>query len=301
MKRILFPATARPHLARQKRLLEELRKYFEVFVVEFEPIGKDMAEKATSVVNYFLPKLYEIKPDLLLARADRFEVLPIVMLASYMGIKVAHIEGGDLSSAIDGKVRHAISYLSDYHFPTNEESQKRLIQMGIPMDKVWEFGSLDVEIAMLSEPKRLQEKQYILVSFHPIEGEDENEVEKALQYFEEDYEIIRVASNSDYGRKYGSQNFSPDDYLNMMRYASCCVGNSSSFLKEASIFGVPVVNVGTRQEGRLKPHNVVDISCKSDKIKEAIELQLKSKYEPDFVYYEEGTAKKIANKLKEIV
>lgn len=300
-KKILFPCTFRGHLARQKLLLEELRKHFEVFVIEFEPVGKNMAEKATFVVNYFLPKFDEIKPDLLLARADRYEILPIVMLAAYKGIKIAHIEGGDLSSVIDGRVRHAISHLSDYHFPTNEDSLARLVRMGILQDRIWDFGSLDVELAMLLEPKRLQKKKYLFVLFHPIEGEDENKLENALQHFENDYDIIRVSSNSDYGRKYGSRNFSPEDYINMMRYASCCVGNSSSFIKESSVLAVPVVLVGNRQKGRLKPHNVVDVPCESDIIKEAIGLQLKQKYEPDFVYYQEGTAKRITEKLKEIL
>lgn len=301
MKTILFPCTNRVHLARQKLLLEELEKHFNVVVVEREPSGGDMAEKADDACSFFLQKLRDIKPDLLLARGDRFEILPIVMLASYMGIPIAHIEGGDLSSVIDGKVRHAISHLSDYHFPTNEDARQRLARMGIPEDRIWNFGSLDVEFATKVEPKRLKEGPYILVAYHPIDGEDEEELSEALKEFESDYEIVVVSSNSDYGRKYGSQSYTPEDYINLIRFASCCAGNSSSFFKEASIFGIPVVNIGARQSGRLRTHNITDVSCQYDEIGHAITSTSLLPRESDFTYYQPGTAKTITNKIREIL
>ena len=86
-----------------------------------------------------------------------------------------------------------------------------------------------------------------------------------------------------------------------MIYASCLVGNSSSFLKEASILAVPVVNVGSRQDKRLKPKNVMDIPCEEEKIKQAIEFQLRSKYKQDFTYYKDSTSIHIAEKLKEVI
>lgn len=288
-------------------MLEELKKYFEVFEVEYTPLGKDMAEKADSTSSFFLGKFRQIEPDLLLARADRFEVLPIAMLAAYLGIPIVHIEGGDLSSVIDGKVRHSISHLADYHFPTNQDAHERLVRMGISVDRIWNYGSLDVEFALSVRFKKITGKRYILVAYHPIPGEDPEELEKALKQFSlgryesPRYEIVRTASNSDYGRKYGAEEYLPEDYINLVANASCCVGNSSSFFKEASVLEVGVVNIGTRQEGRLRTSNILDVPCKGLKIARGIEHQLREHYFRDNTYYQPDTSKKIAKKIKEIL
>lgn len=311
-KKIIFPITNRVHGARQKLLLAELKKSFEVVEVEYAPIGRDMAAKADDALSFFSDTLRREKPDLLLARGDRFEILPIVMAAAYMGIPVAHIEGGDQSSVIDGKVRHSISHLADWHFPTNQDAHERLIRMGIPMDRIWNFGSLDAEFALSVEPKGLRGDKYILVAYHPIPGEDPEELEKALRYstlghYESPrYDIVRISSNSDYGRKYGSESYSPEDYINLLRFASCAVGNSSSLFKEASVLGTSVVNVGSRQTGRLTTKNILDVPCIAEPIKDAIEYQAVRRYLKlgeclDQTYYQPNTAKNIANKIKEIL
>lgn len=301
MKKIIFPATNRAHLSRQVLLLERLREFFEVDI--FEPKTKNEGGMAVFAIfstiefhNFIARKKY----DGVLIRGDRYEMLGLAMVSAYHNIPIAHIEGGDLSGVIDNKMRYAITQLSDYHFCTNEEAHQRLITAGMPIDKVWNCGSLDVEFAQNVEPKHLREKPYILVAYHPIKEENDLEVTNALKEFS-DYDIVFTMSNKDYRKQYGDEQYSPEDYINLMRYASCCVGNSSSFLKEASILGVPVVNVGSRQEKRLKPQNVLDVSCESKRIKLAIEFQLKNKYEPDFTYYRFETSKKIAEILKKIL
>lgn len=322
MKRIVFPATNRVHLARQKLLLNELRKHFVVDIFQPKEAKSSMAASSILYAVEFNNFLSQNEYDYVLARGDRFELLPLVMVAVYKGLKVIHIEGGDLSGVIDNKVRHAITHLSDYHFCTNEESHRRLINMGVPLDRVWNFGSLDVEFAAKVKPRRairikqnepgkivvwddgkhkdLKGRPYIFVAYHPIDGENEKELEKALQSFKK-YDIIRVTSNSDYGREYGHESFTPEDYINLMRYASVCVGNSSSLLKEASILSVGVVNVGDRQNNRLKPKNVLDVPCEAKIIQEAIDFQLKRKFNKDLTYYQEHTSKQITKKLKEIL
>lgn len=300
-KKILFPVTSRVHRARQQLLLNELGRNFDVFEVEHTPLGKDMAERADDTTSFFLEKFRQIEPDMLLARGDRFEVLPIVMLAAYLGIPIAHIEGGDLSSVIDGKVRHSISHLADYHFPTNKDAYERLLRMGIPADTIWNYGSLDVEFALNVRCKKMLEEPYLLVAYHPIPGEEIIELEKALKKFSGRYKIVSVASNSDYGARYGDGEYSPEDYINLVAGASCCVGNSSSFFKEASVLEVGVVNVGTRQEGRLRTANILDVPCKSLKITQGIERQLREHYFRDNTYYQPGTSKRISRKIKEIL
>lgn len=300
MKRICFPATNRVHLARQQLLLDELRKYFQVDV--FEPETKDGGMAVSAILyaiefnNYLIGKKY----DAILVRGDRYEMLGIAVVSAYCGIPIIHLEGGDLSGVIDNKVRHAITHLSDVHFCTNQESFVRLIHMGLPVDKVYNYGSLDVEFASKVEPKRLREKSYIMVAYHPIYGENFEEVNEGLKSFPE-YDIVGVKSNKDYGVSYGNESFSPEDYINMMRFASCCVGNSSSLLKEASILQVPVVNVGSRQDKRLKPRNVLDVACDRDGVNLGINFQMKRKFDIDYTYYQKDTSKKIAEKLKEIL
>jgi UDP-N-acetylglucosamine 2-epimerase len=302
MKKITFIATNRVHLSRQNILINELRNYFEVDIFQPKEQNGSMSANAILYGVEFNNYLSKNKCDYVLARGDRYEVLPCVMVAAYKGIPIIHIEGGDLSGVIDNKVRHAITKLADYHFCTNEESHTRLVNMGVPLDRIWNFGSLDVEFASKVKPKRLKDKDYILVAYHPINGEDETQLDNALKLFDTvDYGIIKIGSNKDSGKEYGEETYSPEDYINLMRYATVCVGNSSSLLKEASILGVPVVLIGDRQTKRLKPKNVIDVPCETERIELAISFQLSNKYKPDHVYYKKNTSKNICSQLRKIL
>lgn len=296
MKTIVFPITNRVHKARQQLLLQELEKHFEVIIFEPRRRSGNMVTDAILCSVEFNNFLVEKKPDALLARGDRYEILPLVVVAAYKNIPILHIEGGDLSGAIDNRVRHAITQLADYHFATNDESHERLIRAGVPMDRVWNYGSLDVEFALSVPDRRIREGKYVLTAYHPIEGEDEGELLGAAG----ERPTVSVTSNKDYGRTYGEENFTPEDYINVMRHATCLVGNSSSLLKEASMLGVPVVLVGDRQKKRLLPKNVVHVPCKKDEIRAAVEFQSKRTFEPDPVYFKPLTACNMAQKLKEL-
>ena len=296
MKNIIFPVTNRVHLARQKFLIQELKKYFNVDVWEAKEEKGSMDVNAIFYAIQFNNYMKGKKFDLALIRGDRYEVLPIATSCLYRGIPIVHIEGGDESGVVDNKVRHAITHLSDYHFCTNKESLQKLVNMGVPVENVWNFGSLDVEFANKVKPKRLRSGLYILVAYHPIKGENEKKLDKALENFKEDAPI-RIGSNKDSGRAYGSEEFSPEDYINLLRYAKCAVGNSSSLLKEASILGTPVVLIGDRQKKRLMPHNVVNVSCKTERITKAIIYQMQNKYKKDLIYYQPNTSKKICQQL----
>ena len=300
MKKIIFPATNRVHNSRQKLLISELKKYFEVDVwIPKEETG-GMSINSIFYSIQFNNYLVKNKFDYAIIRGDRYEMLPLAALCVYRRIPIIHIEGGDLSGVIDNKIRHAITHLADYHFTTNKESQRRLINMGMDIERVWNYGSLDVEFADKVKPKKLKEGKYIFVAYHPIEGEDENKLDKALETFKENA-IIRVGSNKDYGRGYGDETFTPEDYINLMRGASCCVGNSSSLLKEASVLGIGVVLVGDRQHSRLPPHNVVHVPCETNNIIKGIIFQMQNKYKKDLTYFKKDTSKQMTKKLKEIL
>lgn len=234
--------------------------------------------------------------DLVLIRGDRYELLPVAMIASYRGIRIAHLEGGDVSGAVDNKVRKAITGLSDLHFATNKESYTRLINMGTDPEHTFNFGSLDVEYAKSVGEKDVSYDKYVLMCHHPMPREDAGLIERIVRQ-EWNGKVIVIKSNSDNGTPYGKEEYSPEEYIKLIANAKCLVGNSSSFLKEASAFGTPVVNIGERQRNRLKPHNVKDVPFNEYQIRHTLRLQLQATYEPSTVYWQENTSLKIVHEI----
>lgn len=297
-KKLCLPLTSRPHRARMQLLIKELHKHFDLDIWEPKERKGDITSNAILYAIEFNNFLAGKNYDAIILRGDRYEMLGLGMVSAYKGFKVIHIEGGDLSGdVIDSKVRHALTHLSDYHFATNKESHQRLVAMGVQPDRVFNFGSLDVEYASKVKPKRLRNKKYILVAYHPLENEDEKELDIALKEYEW-YDIIRIGSNKDTSKTYGTEEFSPEDYINLMREATVLVGNSSSLIKEASILGKGVVLVGNRQSRRFMPHNVVQVPCERDNILKAILYQMQNKYKKDLTYYQPNTSKKICQLLR---
>ena len=144
MKTLLFPVTNRVHKARQQLLIKQLLDDgFDLVVVEAPKQNEDsMAFLAAPYHIWFLEQIEKYDPDRVIIRGDRFEMLPLATSSVYSGVKVAHLEGGDVSGVIDNKVRHAITQLSDIHFATNKYSYRRLINMGTDPDTTFNFGSL---------------------------------------------------------------------------------------------------------------------------------------------------------------
>ena len=278
-------------------LIKELKKHFDLELWEPKERKGDITSNAILYAIEFNNFLAGKNYDAIILRGDRYEMLGLGMVSAYKGFKIIHIEGGDLSGdVIDSKVRHAITHLSDFHFATNKESHQRLIAMGVQPDKAFNFGSLDTEYASKVKPRKIKKEPYILVAYHPLENEDEKELDEALKTFK--CAIIRIGSNKDAGRTYGTEEFSPEDYINLMRGAKVLVGNSSSLIKEASILGKGVVLVGDRQSRRFMPHNVVQVPCEADNILKAILYQMQNKYKKDLVYYKPNTSKNICKRLQ---
>ena len=300
MQRIVFPATARPHVARQKLLLEELKKVFEVDV--WTPTISQQGNFATFAIlcaveynNFLAAHSY----DAALIRADRFELLMIAGLCAYKGIPIIHIEGGAETGqgVIDSKVRHAISQLADIHLVTDEQAKKKVIYLGANPDKVFNVGSLDVSFAKQVKPKRIIDEDYILFLHHAIPGEDTSVVYDAIKDL--GYKIVGIKSNQDYGTSLMHEEFAPEDFINVMRYASCFTSNSSAACKESSILGVPTVLVGTRQDGRVVGHNVLRVPHDTKEVQQAVKYQIDhGRYSPDKVYYKTNTERLITKILK---
>lgn len=302
MKHLIYPFTNRAHV-RQQKLIEELSKEFIIDV--WKPnTTQDVGMEAFSILcavefnNYIASKKY----DGAIIRADRFELLHLAGICAYKGIPIVHLEAGADSGlrVIDTKIRDAISQLADFYFVTDTQAQRKVIYLGANPDKVFNVGSLDVSYANSIVPKRLIEEPYILLLHHTIPNEDTKLVYQAVEFL--GYKIVGVKSNRDYGKSLMSEEYSPEDFISLLNFASCFVSNSSAACKEASILGTPVCLVGSRQDGRIAGRNAIRVIHDEREIVQVTKFQLShGRYSPDFVYYKPYTEVLIANKLKEIL
>lgn len=288
--------------------------------------------------------LREIKPDILIVYADRFEGFAAVVAGSQMGIPVAHIEGGDVTSggALDDYVRHAMTKLSHLHFTTNQEAAGRIARLGEEPWRIHNVGFPAIDLikdGKYASPEEIQQKYgidtktpLIIFTQHSVTTELED-VEKQIrpsldalkQCAQEGIQVIITYPNNDAGGRriiraintidaQKNKNIKVFSHLGRYYYhgflylsgkigTGVCVGNSSSGIKETPAFGCPFVNIGSRQEGRLRSTNVIDTGYDAQQIIQAIQ---KSLFDEQFrkacqdcknPYGEGGSGEKIAGIL----
>jgi UDP-hydrolysing UDP-N-acetyl-D-glucosamine 2-epimerase len=284
----------------------------------------------------FAQSYARFRPDILLVLGDRFEMHAAVGAALPFKIPVAHIHGGESTEGlIDEPIRHSITKMSHLHFTSIEYYAQRIIQMGEEPWRVVVSGapSLDA-LQMLSFLSRQElDQRYglnpavplLIVTYHPVTLEyetTETQVAELLAAVREvDVQMIFTYPNADtHGRKiiemihdFVAQcghahvivNLGPEAYFSFMQHAAAMVGNSSSGIIEAASFKLPVVNIGNRQRGRVRAHNVIDVSCDRSEILAGIRKALSSKFRAelkDLVNpYGDGCAtEKIVDKLKKV-
>ncbi|MEK7659988.1 MAG: UDP-N-acetylglucosamine 2-epimerase [Patescibacteria group bacterium] len=293
-----------------------------------------MAKTAGLGIIEFSTAFQNLKPDIVLLRADRFEVLAAAIAAAYMNITVAHIEGGDVTGSIDESVRHAITKLSHIHFPTNSKAHERILQMGERPDTVYNFGSLDVEFVEKSTFDLTNtyvnsigvgdvvdiQKPFLLVMQHPVTsevGKNRAHIDATLHAVQRTgLPTVWFWPNVDAGtdevsrgiRSFREHHHSthmrfikylpPNEFMGLMKAAACLVGNSSAGIKEASFLGTPVVNIGSRQNGRPRGPHIRDVVHDADAIYCAINVQVQhGKYEQNSFYYQPDTSSRMAEAL----
>lgn len=248
-------------------------------------------------------------PDILLVLGDRFEMHAAAIAAVPFNIPIAHIHGGELTfGAIDDSLRHSITKISHLHFTATEEYSDRVIQMGEEPWRVTVTGAPGLDnLATFRRisPEGMRERfglvlsdRPILVTYHPATreaGSTKSQVRElfaALSQFE--FPLVFTLPNADTEgrlviqmvRKYVSENanahlvenLGTDGYFTLLEYARAMVGNSSSGLIEAPSFGLPVVNIGTRQQGRVRASNVIDVSGGADAIADAIRTAMDTSF-----------------------
>ncbi len=308
------------------------------YVVEGETLSTQAKSTGLGIIE--LASAFEnLNPDLVITVADRYETMATAIAASYMNIPLAHLQGGEVSGNIDDRVRHAITQLADYHFVCSEKSKNKVISMGIDEGKVFNYGcpAMDIlkqeKLNITNELMRKYEgvghvmdweKPYILVLQHPVTtsyGKGYEQISETLYAIKAIKNIQKVVMwpNIDAGSDdiskgirvfremnnneniYYQKNFSPEDYARVLNNASCCVGNSSSFIREGSFLGVPCVLIGDRQEGREHGPNIIFSDYKKESIKQKIEYQISiKKYKPNFLFGKGNAGKLIAEKISNL-
>ncbi len=290
-------------------------------------------ELATLIDNY--------NPDIVVTIADRYETIANAIASSFSNITLVHIQGGEVTGNIDEKVRHSITKLSDYHFVSNTDAYKRIIKLGENKNRIYNVGcpSIDIAKEVLRDKKNLNlnflknysqgvgfeinlKKEYFVVLMHP-ETENKNKKNNISIIFDCLIKLNKQAfilwPNADPGtnkiseqiRSYREKNNNlpfkflknilPKDFLRLLIFSKCLIGNSSVGIRECSYLGVPVINLGVRQNRRIRGKNVIDIKFNKDQILNSLKKQSKiSKYKSEKIYGNGSSGKKISNLLTKI-
>lgn len=254
------------------------------------------------------------KPDIVLLLGDRYETLGSAQVATLFQIPIAHIHGGETTEgSFDNEFRHAITQLATYHFVSAEEHARvvcnQMYSTRGRLDNIYLVGAPGLDNINDLPPMEFP-RDYFLVTYHPPTKQpfgNPGAIIEALRSFPE-YDTVWTGVNNDPGRDaikklfYRNNSFfcghmGTKRYLSAMKNAACYVGNSSSFLIEAPAFGVPSVNVGDRQKGRLRGPSVFDAPEDKDEIVGAIRKALAYKGPFDNPYGGPGASEKIANIL----
>ena len=304
-------------------------------------LGK--GDTATSIIksvskgiNSFTKPLKSLSPDFLIILGDRSEAFSIAQAAMFLNIKIVHLHGGELSEgSYDDTLRHCLTKMAFLHFPICDEYRKRIIQMGENPKNVFNFGSLGVE-RIFNKKFHTKDKlnkllkfdfntSYFVICYHSATNSEEdpkktmNNILKSLESFE-NYNIFISYPNHDNGNKkvikiieeYSKKNlkrvflskYVPNDhFLSVVKNSEGIIGNSSSGLIEVPSLKIPTINVGSRQNGRLRAMSVIDCDIEISSIKKAIKKALSKKFkekcnEFKSPFEKKSTSSKIVKKLE---
>lgn len=258
-----------------------------------------MDKKLAKTIEGFATFVHELKPDLIVVHGDRVEALAAATVGALNNILVAHIEGGELSGTVDELIRHAVTKMSHIHFAANQEAKKRLLQMGELESSIYVIGSPDLDIMssnklesfeFIKKYYELPFEKYAILMFHPVTTELDKLEEHSNQLVsavkESNESFILIYPNDDHGseiilkaydklkdqkniRAFPSLRF--EYFLVLLKNAKYIIGNSSAGIREAPFYGIPTVNIGTRQNNRTLDKEIINCGNSTPEILSSIQ------------------------------
>lgn len=304
----------------EKSGFQNIHKFINQYIDE--PMEMILANTIQGLSRY----VHENRPDMIVVHGDRLEALAGAIVGSMNNIHVAHIEGGERSGTVDELIRHSVTKLSHLHLVANEEAKKRILQMGEKKDSVYIIGSPDIDvmksgnlpsIAEVKSYYKLNFDTFHIVLFHPVttevKGFEEyaNNLVDALIESNENY--IVIYPNNDHGTNEilkAYEQFENNDrfvlfpsirfeyFLTLIEHAKSLIGNSSAGIREAPIYGVPSINIGTRQNMRYKSESIIDTDYDKKNILHAIQEvdNIRGRYQ-NCEYFGHGNSTKLFRNL----
>lgn len=272
---------------------------------------KDLAQGVANGLSGFSKVFSEYDFDLLIVLGDRFELLSACNAALLHRLPIAHLHGGEITiGVIDEAIRHSITKMSALHFVAHEDYRRRVIQLGEQPASVFNVGAIGLDNFDMNQAcskRELENKTgldfsspILLLTFHPVTLDDQQSlVTQAGQLFKAleamSYQVLVTMTNADMGGNIISQrcqlsqerfpekfkvvsSLGTKAYIAAMKYSAVMIGNSSSGILEAASFKLPVVNIGDRQLGRVKPDNVLDTPCEENAIKQTVEKAMSTAF-----------------------
>jgi UDP-N-acetylglucosamine 2-epimerase (hydrolysing) len=255
----------------------------------------------------------KINPDMIIVHGDRLETLAGAVVGLFNGVLVGHIEGGEISGTVDEIIRHSVTKLSHIHFVSNLDAKKRIVQMGENKNSSFIIGSPEIEVMKSSNIPNIKEtkirynipfENYAIFIFHPVVTEFHsikkqiNEVISGLKNSKKKFIIIYP--NNDKGsdliineikKLKVNKNFKIfpslrfNYFLSLLKNADFVIGNSSTIVREAEVYGTPAINIGTRQNNRNKSKEIINIPCKKLKVVQAIKDVDGIRFKPKSFFY----------------
>ncbi|REG98279.1 UDP-N-acetylglucosamine 2-epimerase [Flavobacterium aquicola] len=242
----------------------------------------------------------DVNPDLIVLHGDRVETLAGAIVGSLNNILVAHIEGGELSGTVDELIRHSVSKLSHIHFVCNDEAAKRLQQMGEIASSIFTIGSPDIDIMFsgnlpdLPTVKQYYDidfEKYAIVMFHPVTTEV-NQMQSYTADFvksllADHHNYVVIYPNNDLGSQFIIDEYQKlkansrfrifpslrfEYFLTLLKNSQFIIGNSSAGIREAPYYGIPIINIGTRQQNRTFQADIINVDYSFNAIKEALSV-----------------------------
>jgi len=296
------------------------QKYKNIFIYMNQTNTIDPDKILSNTITGFSDFIKEIKPDMIIIHGDRVEALAGATVGAFNNILVSHIEGGEVSGTIDEMIRHSITKLSHIHFVSNEKAKQRLRFMGEDENSIYVIGSPDIDIMtsdnlpsmeMVKKRYKIPFDKYGILIFHPITTELvslKNQTKEVVSsVIESKKNFIVIYPNNDKGNdiifeeykqlKY-NKNFKIypslrfEYFLTLLKNANFTIGNSSVGIRESIIYGIPSINVGTRQKNRTTNPNIINVESERRLILEAIKKIEGKKFSTSFEFGDGKSSKR---------